>query len=227
MLLLHGTGASTHSWRDLAPLLAARLSHHRARSAGSWLFVCARRADAIASRHGARRRRPARRARRCRLRLSSAIRRAPPFSARLALDRAIAPKCIIALNGALTPFEGVAGRLLPTLAKALFLNPVAPRYFAWSANRGAVARLLDGTGSTIDARGVALYARLMRNPRPYRRRAWHDGALGSTCPQSRPTAIAHADRFCRRRERQDRSASRRAQTRFTASRCASFILFLG
>jgi magnesium chelatase accessory protein len=62
--------------------------------------------------------------------------------------------------------------LLPGLAKALFLNPVAPRYFAWSASRDAVKRLLDGTGSTLDARGLALYERLMRNP------SHIDGALG-------------------------------------------------
>lgn len=92
--------------------------------------------------------------------------------ARLALDGKLEPKRIIAVNGALTPFEGVAGRILPPLAKALFLNPLAPRLFACSADRHAVARLLQGTGSTLDAEGVALYARLFRN------NAHVDGALG-------------------------------------------------
>jgi magnesium chelatase accessory protein len=163
LLLLHGTGASTHSWRDLAPLLAQRyrivapdLPGHgftASRGAGTQSLPGMARAvvalldvlgvaPAIAVGHSA----------------GAAV------AARLALDGAIAPKRLIALNGALTPFEGVAGRLLPGLAKALFLNPFTPRYFAWSANPAAVKRLLDGTGSKLDARGVALYERLMRNP---------------------------------------------------------------
>ncbi len=163
LLLLHGTGASTHSWRDLAPLLAQRyrvvapdLPGHgfsssrgagtqslpgMARAVGALLQVLdLSPANAVGHSAGA------------------------AVLARLALDNAIAPRNLVALNGALAPFEGVAGFLLPTLAKALFLNPLAPRYFAWSANRAAVVRLLDGTGSRIDARGVELYARLMRTP---------------------------------------------------------------
>lgn len=163
MLLLHGTGASTHSWRDLAPLLARRyrivapdLPGHAFSSAqGPRTQSLPGMAHAVAA-------------------LLSQLGVTPDIAighsagaavlARLTLDKAIAPRCIIALNGALAPFAGAAGHILPTLAKALFLNPLAPRYFAWSANRGAVARLLEGTGSTLDERGVALYARLMRNP---------------------------------------------------------------
>ena len=53
VLLLHGTGASSHSWRDLAPLLAqrfevlCRLSAHRLLPA---VLVCAGRKPRIASR---------------------------------------------------------------------------------------------------------------------------------------------------------------------------------
>ncbi|WP_363345496.1 alpha/beta fold hydrolase BchO [Methylocystis echinoides] len=163
LLLAHGTGASTHSWRDLAPLLAKRYrvvapdlpGHGFSSSRGARTQSLPGMARAVAA-------------------LLDAIGLSPTIAvghsagaavlARLALDGAIAPERLIALNGALAPFEGVAGYLLPTLAKALFLNPLAPRYFAWSANRAAVTRLLDGTGSKIDARGVALYARLMQNP---------------------------------------------------------------
>ncbi len=80
LLLLHGTGASTHSWRGLAPLSRAPLSRRRARSSRPRLHVVARRRDAIAAGDGARgrgiarqdricaagRRRPLRRRRRCR-----------------------------------------------------------------------------------------------------------------------------------------------------------------
>jgi magnesium chelatase accessory protein len=51
------------------------------------------------------------------------------------------------------------------MAKLLFLNPLAPRLFAWSADRHSTSRLLRGTGSSIDPRGIDLYARLFANPR--------------------------------------------------------------
>lgn len=163
LLLLHGTGASTHSWRDLAPLLARRfrivapdLPGHgftpapnaRAQSLPGMARAVAGLLDALT------------------LKPTVAIGHSAgaAVAARMILNGDIQPDRLIALNGALTPFEGLAGRLLPGMAKGLFLNPLAPRYFAWSANSAAIRRLLDGTGSTIDARGVALYERLMRNP---------------------------------------------------------------
>jgi magnesium chelatase accessory protein len=163
LLLLHGTGASTHSWRDLAPLLARRfrivapdLPGHgftpapnaRAQSLPGMARAVAGLLDALT------------------LKPTVAIGHSAgaAVAARMILNGDIQPDRLIALNGALTPFEGLAGRLLPGMARGLFLNPLAPRYFAWSANSRAVRRLLDGTGSKIDARGAALYERLMRNP---------------------------------------------------------------
>jgi magnesium chelatase accessory protein len=171
LLLLHGVGAATHSWRDLAPLLAGRFrvvapdlpGHGFSSSRGAGTQSLAGMARAVAD--------------------LLAVLDLPPaivvghsagaaVLARLVLDKAIAPAALISLNGALAPFEGVAGYLLPTLAKVLFLNPLAPRYFASVATPAAVTRLLHGTGSKIDARGVALYSRLMRDA------AHIDGALG-------------------------------------------------
>ena len=83
--------------------------------------------------------------------------------ARLCLDGTIAPDLFVSLNGAFLPFEGCRV-LFPSIAKLLFLNPLAPRLFAWSADHAAVAKLLNGTGSKIGPRGVDLYARLLDNP---------------------------------------------------------------
>jgi magnesium chelatase accessory protein len=83
---------------------------------------------------------------------------------KLCVDGMIAPRLLASLNGAWLPFDGLAGQLFPPMAKLLFLNPLAPRLFAWSADRKATSRLLRGTGSTIDPRGVDLYARLFANP---------------------------------------------------------------
>jgi magnesium chelatase accessory protein len=162
LLLLHGTGAATHSWRDLAPLLARDfdviaidLPGHgftdpmrmgppslpgMARAIGAFLRALAVEPAFVVG-HSA----------------GAAI------LARMALDRLIAPEAMISLNGAFLPFEGLAGHLFPPIAKLLFLNPLAPRIFAWSADRATVGRLLRGTGSTIDAQGLELYARLFGN----------------------------------------------------------------
>ena len=97
---------------------------------------------------------------------------APRFSPGSVSTATISPRLFVSLNGAFLPFEGLAGMTFPVLAKMLFLNPFAPRLFAWAADHAAVANLLLGTGSKIEPRGVELYARLMRNP------AHCAGALG-------------------------------------------------
>lgn len=162
-LLVHGTGAATHSWRGLAPLLA----HHFTIVApdlpghgftGAWRFrrpTLPRMAGALARLletlgHGA----PA---------LAIGHSAGAAILARMALDRAIRPAGLVAVNGALLPFPGAAGLVFPSLAKLLFLNPVTPRLFAWRAgDRDAVERVIRNTGSDLDRQGIGLYARLFR-----------------------------------------------------------------
>jgi pimeloyl-ACP methyl ester carboxylesterase len=91
---------------------------------------------------------------------------------RMSLDGRLAPKGIVSLNGALVPFRGGLSELFSPLAKLLFVNPLVPRLFAWGAGEAAVARMIRDTGSTLDPEGIALYARLVRNP------AHIAGALG-------------------------------------------------
>ncbi len=171
LVLIHGTGASTHSWRALAPLLA-RFFRVVAMDLPGQGFTDPMKPRDL-SLHGMARAVAA---------LLKELRVSPQLVVghsagaailvRLCVDRAIAPRLLISLNGALLPFEGMAGALFPSLAKLLFLNPFAPRLFAWSADRLAVSRLLRGTGSSIDAKGVDLYARLLGN------RVHVAGALG-------------------------------------------------
>jgi magnesium chelatase accessory protein len=171
LLLLHGTGAAVHSWRDALPVLSRRYrvvapdlpGHGFTRGAGSASLSLPGMARALSA-------------------LLRTLDMTPDIAighsagaailARLCLDSRIAPRLLVSLNGAFTPFSGLAGHIFPQMAKLLFLNPLAPRFFAWSADRAAVARLLEGTGSRIDARGVELYARLLANP------AHVGGALG-------------------------------------------------
>jgi magnesium chelatase accessory protein len=92
---------------------------------------------------------------------------------RLRLDGRIGAGGIISLNGALRPFAGAAGYIFPAMARMLFLNPVAIQIFALrAARRGAVARLIESTGSRLDGAGLEYYGRLLRTTGHIR------GALG-------------------------------------------------
>ncbi|WP_019903636.1 alpha/beta fold hydrolase BchO [Methylobacterium sp. 77] len=163
LLLLHGTGAATHSWRGLMPLLAtrfrivapdlpghgftdplpaARLSLPGMASAVGDLLETLEIRPTLVVGHSA----------------GAAI------LVRLCLDGGVAPDLLVALNGALTPFPGLASVLFPSMARLLFLNPITPKVFAWTADRPAVERLIRGTGSRLDAEGLELYRRLFRTP---------------------------------------------------------------
>jgi magnesium chelatase accessory protein len=170
LLLVHGTGAATHSWRDLAPLLARRftlvapdLPGHGFTPALPRSLSLPAMAGALAELLGV-------------LELSPALAVGHSAGAailiRMSLDGRLAPKGIVSLNGALVPFRGGLSELFSPLAKLLFVNPLVPRLFAWGAGEAAVARMIRDTGSTLDPEGIALYARLVRNP------AHIAGALG-------------------------------------------------
>ena len=164
LLLLHGTGAATHSWRDLMPLLAAHftvvapdLPGHgfteapaaarqslpgMAKSVQSLLWTLDVK-PAVAVGHSA----------------GAAI------ALRLALDHAIEPRLVVGLNAALMPWGGSAGKVFSPLAKFLVGVPGVPQVFSWRARDASmVEKLLAGTGSRLDERGVALYARVVREP---------------------------------------------------------------
>jgi magnesium chelatase accessory protein len=164
VLLLHGTGAATHSWRELAPLLAASfdviapdLPGHgfttmpperglslpaMARSVGVLLHTLGA-SPALIVGHSA----------------GAAI------GARMALDGLASPRALIALNGAFFAFGGLPGRVFSPAAQVLAGTRFAPRLIARMAGEPAVlGRLLQGTGSTLDAAGRAAYARLAASP---------------------------------------------------------------
>lgn len=163
ILLLHGTGASTHSWRALAPLLARQFTVIALDLPGHGFTEPAPRAGQTLPGMAA-----------SVTALVDTLALAPiaivghsagaAIALRCCLDQGLAPQALIGVNAALLPFRGAAGILFPPLAKLLFLNPLTPRLFARSAgNRTRVERLLGGTGSALDAEGIDLYARLFSN----------------------------------------------------------------
>jgi magnesium chelatase accessory protein len=160
LLLLHGTGASAHSYAALAPLLARH--HHvlvpdlpghahtqRPRADGLSLPGMAALVAALLQALGVQ------------PRAVVGHSAGAAVAARLVLDGGAAPRCLVSLNGAWYPPGGAGGWWYAPAAKLLALNPLVPAVFSWQAARPAVLKkLLQGTGSQLDAEGAALYRRL-------------------------------------------------------------------
>ena len=165
LLLLHGTGASTHSWRDFAPLMARHFTvvapdlpgHAFSDAAPATQMSLPGMSAAIASLIDA-------------LGLDVALcighSAGAAIAARMVLDATFKPDALVSINGAFLPLGGLPGLLFPPVARLMAATPLASRLFAWRASeRTAVERLIGGTGSALDATGVDLYARLVRDAR--------------------------------------------------------------
>ena len=168
VVLIHGTGASSHSWRDLVPLLEPHcelvvmdLPGHAftgmpVGGPSSSVMSLPGMARALASLFES-------------LAISPTLvvghSAGAAIAVRMCLDQLIQPRSLLSINGALTPLEGLSGRIFSPLAKVLTLAPLVPELFAWRAAGPAVLdRLLDGTGSTLHPEGVALYRHLVSTP---------------------------------------------------------------
>ncbi len=162
LLLLHGTGASTHSWRDVMPKLSAHFTviapdlpgHAFSNPAPKQSLSLPGMAAAVAM---------------LLREMNVSPVRAVGHSAgaavlvRMAVERLFTPQDIVSFNGAFFPVSGVAGQFFSPLAKAVAGASLIQRMFARMADQKAVDRLLRDTGSVIDAEGVALYQRLFSN----------------------------------------------------------------
>lgn len=72
----------------------------------------------------------------------------------------VSPNGLVSINGAFYPFPGFARQLFPAMAKVLFLNPFAPKLFAMTAgDKDRVRRLIRLTGSTLTEEQLNYYAR--------------------------------------------------------------------
>ena len=159
ILLLHGSGGATQSWRGVFPLLAqdfhtvavdlpgqgfTQSSDARRAAlpptASDLAALCANqgwRPDLIVG-HSA----------------GAAI------ALRMALDGPAPARGVVGLNAALQDFDGVAGWLFPVMARALAAAPFTAPVFAATTTEGRVRRLLEGTGSDIGPEGRRLYLAL-------------------------------------------------------------------
>lgn len=161
MLMLHGAGASTHSWRDLLPdlaqdfrVVALDLPGHGFSGPGpsGRCGLPQMSADIMA--------------------LLAAQSLAPDVivghsagaavGLRLALDLPRPPRAVVCVNAALENFSGPARSVFPALARFLALTPFPALALSRAARAPAMVRtVISSTGSTIDAAGLDLYRRLL------------------------------------------------------------------
>ena len=89
----------------------------------------------------------------------------------LRLSQSLNVPKVIGINPALDNFDGVAGWLFPILARLLAANPFTANLFTLGASAARARRLIEGTGSKIDANALDYYTRLIGD------RAHVNGAL--------------------------------------------------
>jgi len=69
---------------------------------------------------------------------------------------------VIGINAALSPFKGIAGLLFPMMAKVMARTPFIANMFTASSNRpGSINRLIKGTGSQLGEADLQYYRALI------------------------------------------------------------------
>jgi len=161
LLVIHGAGCATQSWRGLFPLLTPRFRVIAVDLPGQGF-----------SQSGAQRRFGLEAMAEDLLALTHHMGWTPRHIVGHSAGAAIAlqmvafglrPDRVTGLNAALSNFKGVAGWLFPVLARALAVTPLSANLFAASATPATVHNLIKGTGSTLDQAGEALYLALCQD----------------------------------------------------------------
>jgi len=168
ILLLHGTGASTHSWRHLIPLLSGH-AHVIAIDFPGHGFTSMPRTPDLANLFSMAGMAAGVAGMLTHLQVKPDIvvghSAGAALACMLSLNGHLQPQRLVSVNGALLPLDGIAGQLFSPLAKVLTKAPWMPELFAWQAARPTVLRkLLEGTGSKLDDEGTQLYQTLISNP---------------------------------------------------------------
>ncbi len=165
LLLVHGTGASLHSWAGLVPLLAPYFDvllvdlpgHGFSELPGRERMSLDGMAAALAT-------------------LLERLDFSPDcivghsagaaVAARMVLDQRIAPQRLVSINGALLALPGLTGQFFSFSARLLAGIPTLPAWVAGVGGRRRFThRLIEGTGSILGASEVEYYRRLVANPR--------------------------------------------------------------
>ncbi|MEM7610476.1 MAG: alpha/beta fold hydrolase BchO [Pseudomonadota bacterium] len=168
LVLLHGAGASLHSWQLLAGYLERHYQllmldlpgHGFSSSFTSGAYTLPRTASALASLLEALQLRPD-------MLIGHSAGGAIAMQLRLAhADLVPASVRLTAINPAILPFSGVAGVAFPAIARMVCGSRLLTSLLAQrAANPTQVERLIRGTGSSLDAEQIRLYQELLRRPK--------------------------------------------------------------
>ncbi|MGQ0567309.1 MAG: alpha/beta fold hydrolase BchO [Gemmobacter sp.] len=162
VLMLHGAGGATHSWRGFAPLLAERYRVVMLDLPGQGFtrpgprdrFGLDAMAEDIAALSAQEGWHPA-----------AVIGHSAGGAIALRLAEIMPLRSVVGINAALGSFEGLAGMLFPLLARALTVTPFVPSLFArLSGTTERVTSLIGSTGSDIGPEGIAFYRHLVARP---------------------------------------------------------------
>ena len=163
ILLVHGTAASVHSWRNVMPLLAGEYhvvaldlpGHGETRIRDSSDYTLERMARGVAC-------------------VITAMKLGPEtvvghsagaaILAEACARKQMLPQNYISFNGAFYPFGGAASGLIAPFVKALAFAPFLPPLLAGLASRSKVEKIMRGTGYNISPEGIDLYFRLFKQP---------------------------------------------------------------
>lgn len=164
LLLIHGAGGATQSWRHLLPLLAQNyrvvavdLPGQGFTQSGAQqrlgLVPMAQDLRGLCHDQG--------------WVPDAIIGHSAGTAVALEMTRSMDPAPpVIGINAALGNFKGLAGLLFPMMAKALAMTPWVARLFTASAARPqSIKRLIDGTGSKLTEEDMRWYAALIGDER--------------------------------------------------------------
>jgi magnesium chelatase accessory protein len=160
--LLHGLGASGHSFRQMIGPLAERFrlivpdlpGQGFSRAADTGRFGLDPMAEDLVALSVA-----------LQVPVNAAIGHSAGGALALRLSELTEVKAVVGINAALGSFDGAAGVLFPLLAKGLAAAPFAATLFSrLSGNARTVDRLLAGTGSHLSSEGRQMYLHLVRHP---------------------------------------------------------------
>jgi magnesium chelatase accessory protein len=159
VLLLHGAGASAHSWHRLMSrledrfrLIAPDLPGHgytRSPKGRTTLPQVARDVARLMQEMGAA------------PRVVIGHSAGGAIALEMARQGLLDPRRIVVVNGALEDFKGPAGVLFPMMARALAMNPLTGFFLSRGSSVSQVRNIIGATGTDLDDAALGLYTRLI------------------------------------------------------------------
>ena len=163
ILLVHGTAASSHSWRDVMRLLAETNrviaidlpGHGQTVSLSSSNFKLESMGNGVAAVMNAMKVEPE---------IVVGHSAGAAILAYATARKLLHPQTYVSFNGAFYPFAGWAAGLFSPIAKFAAFNPFMPRIVSGIASRSKIEKLMQDMGSKLSPEGIDQYFYLFKQP---------------------------------------------------------------